>query len=112
MRINISLFVLFFTFSISFSSFAQLDKVKIEDFVSEHSGFEENEDGEIVPINIKEINKKIRFLLRNSTQTLNLPEILFGTHTQLFSVPQINFISMFSLFKSKFTRWLVEKTIK
>ena len=42
---------------------AQVQRVKIEDFISEHKGFEENEAGEITPINIKEINKKIRFFV-------------------------------------------------
>ena len=42
---------------------AQLERVKIEDFINEHQGFEENEAGEITPINIKEINKKIRFFI-------------------------------------------------
>ena len=39
------------------------DIIKIEDFIIEHTGFEENEVGEITPINIKEINKKIRFFV-------------------------------------------------
>ena len=42
---------------------AQVQRVKIEDFITEHQGFEENEAGEITPMNIKEINKKIRFLV-------------------------------------------------
>ena len=42
---------------------AQVQRVKIEDFITEHRGFEENEVGEITPINIKEINKKIRFFV-------------------------------------------------
>ena len=42
---------------------AQVQRVKIEDFIIEHQGFEENEAGEITPINIKEINKKIRFFV-------------------------------------------------
>ena len=42
---------------------AQEQRVKIEDFIIEHEGFEENEAGEITPINIKEINKKIRFFV-------------------------------------------------
>ena len=42
---------------------AQVQRVKIEDFITEHQGFEENEAGEITPINIKEINKKIRFFV-------------------------------------------------
>ena len=32
------------------------DIIKIDDFITEHTGFEENEV-EITPINIKEINK-------------------------------------------------------
>lgn len=42
---------------------AQIQKVIIEDFIEEHQGFEENEEGEITPINIREINKKIRFFV-------------------------------------------------
>ena len=42
---------------------AQEQRVKIEDFIIEHEGFEENEVGEITPINVKEINKKIRFFV-------------------------------------------------
>ena len=38
---------------------SQIVTVKIEDFVNQHSGFEENEEGEINPINLKEINKRI-----------------------------------------------------
>ena len=53
---------LIFVFNHSVSS---QDIIKIEDFIAEHSGFEENEVGEITPINIKEINKKIRFLNLN-----------------------------------------------
>jgi hypothetical protein len=50
---------LIFVFNQSVSS---QDIIKIEDFIIEHTGFEENEVGEITPINIKQINKKIRFL--------------------------------------------------
>ena len=49
---------------------AQVQRVKIEDFITEHQGFEENEAGEITPINIKEINKKFASLLRNATLRL------------------------------------------
>ena len=58
-----------FSMFISLASFcstevsAQQQRVKIEDFIIEHQGFEENEAGEITPINIKEINKKIRFFV-------------------------------------------------
>ena len=41
----------------------QIVTVKIEDFVIQHNGFEENEEGEINPINLKEINKRIRFFI-------------------------------------------------
>lgn len=41
----------------------QIVTVKIEDFVNQHNGFEENEEGEINPINLKEINKRIRFFI-------------------------------------------------
>jgi len=60
-----SVFYLYFSFALlcSASLFAQLQRVKIEDFIIEHQGFEENEAGEITPINIKEINKKIRFFV-------------------------------------------------
>lgn len=42
---------------------AQEKRVSIDDFVKEHQGLEENEQGEIVPINDREINKKIRFFI-------------------------------------------------
>lgn len=57
-----SLFISFALFS-SIVVSAQEQRPKIEDFILEHDGFEENEAGEITPINIKEINKKIRFFV-------------------------------------------------
>ena len=57
-----SLFILLALFCTALLS-AQVQRVKIEDFITEHQGFEENEAGEITPINIKEINKKIRFFV-------------------------------------------------
>ena len=51
-------------FAIQFSqSTAQEAKVTIEDFITEHNGFEVNEDGEIKPVNNREINKKIKFFI-------------------------------------------------
>ena len=47
----------------SFVVTAQEKRVTIDDFVKEHQGLEENEQGEIVPINDREINKKIRFFI-------------------------------------------------
>ena len=57
-----SLFISLALFCTAFLS-AQVQRVKIGDFITEHQGFEENEAGEITPINIKEINKKIRFFV-------------------------------------------------
>ena len=37
------------------TALGQIVTVKIEDFVTQHNGFEENEEGEINPINLKEI---------------------------------------------------------
>ncbi len=45
------------------TALGQIVTVKIEDFVTQHNGFEENEEGEINPINLKEINKRIRFFI-------------------------------------------------
>ena len=62
MRFRISIFILFATI-ISKNSLGQIVTVKIEDFVTQHNGFEENEEGEINPINLKEINKRVRFFI-------------------------------------------------
>jgi len=51
-------------FAIPFAGIsAQESKVTIEDFISEHNNFEVNTDGEIKPINNREINKKIKFFI-------------------------------------------------
>ena len=42
---------------------AQETKVTIEDFITEHNNFEINPDGEIKPMNNREINKKIKFFI-------------------------------------------------
>ncbi|MEC8402453.1 MAG: hypothetical protein VXZ22_01605 [Bacteroidota bacterium] len=62
---NFSVFSLFISLGLFCTALlsAQVQRVKIEDFITEHQGFEENEAGEITPINIKEINKKIRFFV-------------------------------------------------
>ena len=62
MRSHLSISFLFAVF-LSFSVKAQLITVKIDDFVTQHNGFEENDEGEINPINLKEINKRIRFFV-------------------------------------------------
>ena len=62
MGFRISIFILFVTFVFK-PALGQIVTVKIEDFVTQHNGFEENEEGEINPINLKEINKRIRFFI-------------------------------------------------
>ena len=62
MRFRISIFILLLTLMFK-TALGQIVTVKIEDFVTQHNGFEENEEGEINPINLKEINKRIRFFI-------------------------------------------------
>ena len=62
MRFRISLFILLLTLVLK-TALGQIVTVKIEDFVTQHNGFEENEEGEINPINLKEINKRVRFFI-------------------------------------------------
>ena len=62
MRFRISLFILLVTLVLK-TALGQIVTVKIEDFVAQHNGFEENDEGEINPINLKEINKRIRFFI-------------------------------------------------
>lgn len=79
---------------------AQDKRVTIDDFVLEHQGLEENEDGEIVPINDREINKKIRFFIEekfinveftrniiwDSYETFISPYDRYHTHTFIVQV--------------------------
>ena len=62
MGFRISIFILLVTLMLK-TALGQIVTVKIEDFVTQHNGFEENEEGEINPINLKEINKRIRFFI-------------------------------------------------
>ena len=62
MRFRFSIFILLLTLMLK-TALGQIVTVKIEDFVTQHNGFEENEEGEINPINLKEINKRIRFFI-------------------------------------------------
>ena len=62
MGFRISIFILLVTLMLK-PALGQIVTVKIEDFVTQHNGFEENEEGEINPINLKEINKRIRFFI-------------------------------------------------
>jgi len=63
MRFSINPFFISLFLLCAVETFAQEQQVTIEDFIEEHQGFEENEAGEITPVNIKEINKKIRFFV-------------------------------------------------
>jgi len=63
MKKCLSLLAIFIVVTLVSTANAQDKKVVIEDFIKQHEGFEENADGEIIPINIKEINKKIRFFI-------------------------------------------------
>ena len=62
MGFRISIFILLVTLMLK-PALGQIVTVKIEDFVTQLNGFEENEEGEINPINLKEINKRIRFFI-------------------------------------------------
>ena len=66
------------------TALGQIVTVKIEDFVIQHNGFEENEEGEINPINLKEINKRIRFFIEEKYPkivdfTRNIIWVSYGT---------------------------------
>ena len=43
---------------------SQIIPIKIQDFVNQHKSFEQNDAGEINPINNKEVNKLIRFFIQ------------------------------------------------
>ena len=66
---------------------AQEKQVKIIDFIEQHEGFEENEEGEIVPINIKEINKKIRFFIEEKYANVEYTRNIIWDSYQTFLSP-------------------------
>ena len=66
---------------------AQEKQVKIVDFIEQHEGFEENEEGEIVPINIKEINKKIRFFIEEKYANVEYTRNIIWDSYQTFLSP-------------------------
>jgi len=43
---------------------SQIVSIKIEDYINQHNTFEQNDAGEVNPINDKEINKLIRFFIQ------------------------------------------------
>ena len=68
-RILLTVILIFNTISI----FSQVndDKVALSDFVKEHENFVENDAGEIDPINVKEINKIVKFLVEEKFTNLD-----------------------------------------
>ena len=94
MKNSIALFALF-----SFIVTAQEKRVSIDDFVKEHQGLEENEQGEIVPINDREINKKVRFFIEEKYLNVEYAETSFGTVMRPLLVPMTVTIITPSLFK-------------
>ena len=71
--------------STSFSC-SQNERITIEDFITQHNGFEENENGEITPINEKEINKLIRFGVEKSfPQVERIRNIIWDSYSTFVS---------------------------
>lgn len=91
MKSNIKiLFAIILIFN-TISIFSQVDddKVALEDFVKEHENFVENDAGEIDPINVKEINKIVKFLVEekftNLEHTRNIIWDSYETYVSPFS---------------------------
>jgi len=91
MKTNIKiLFSIILIFN-TISSFSQVndDKVALADFVKEHENFVENDAGEIDPINVKEINKIVKFLVEekftNLEHTRNIIWDSYETYVSPFS---------------------------
>ena len=86
-RILLTVILIFNTISI----FSQVndDKVALSDFVKEHENFVENDAGEIDPINVKEINKIVKFLVEekftNLDHTRNIIWDSYETYVSPFS---------------------------
>lgn len=72
---------------ISIGTFAQEKRVTIDDFVTEHQGLEENKDGEIVPINDREINKKIRFFIEEKYDNVEYTRNIIWDSYETFISP-------------------------
>ncbi|MGB0376185.1 MAG: hypothetical protein ACPGC5_03200 [Flavobacteriaceae bacterium] len=81
-----SLFLLLGTFLFTVG-YGQEKQVKIVDFIEQHEGFEENEEGEIVPINTKEINKKIRFFIEEKYANVEYTRNIIWDSYQTFLSP-------------------------
>ena len=78
-------FLLFAMFSLVLT--AQDKRVSIEDFVTEHEGLEENDQGEIIPINDREINKKIRFFIEEKYKNVEYTRNIIWDSYETFISP-------------------------
>lgn len=67
--------------------YSQEQKASIEDFVAEHQGLEENDSGEITPINDREINKKIRFFIEERFVNVEFTRNIIWDNYQTFISP-------------------------
>ena len=72
---------------LSLQVYAQEKRVTIDDFVTEHNGLEENQDGEIVPINDREINKKIRFFIEEKYDNVEYTRNIIWDSYETFISP-------------------------
>ena len=65
---------------------AQQSGLSLDSFIEQHQSFEENENGEITPINVIEINKVLKFLVEqkfpNVARTRN---IIWDSYTTFVS---------------------------
>lgn len=84
------IYILLFALS-SATVFAQEKRVSIDDFVTEHNGLEENKDGEIVPINDREINKKIRFFIEERYDNVEYTRNIIWDSYETFISPYDRF---------------------
>ena len=82
-----SFLVAIFAIGYANTASAQIQKVGIEDFIEQHQGFEENVDGEIIPINIKEINKKIRFFVEEKYSNVEYTRNIIWDSYETFISP-------------------------
>ena len=80
--------LIFLSFLLFFINiYSQQEKASIEDFVAEHQGLEENESGEITPINDREINKKIRFFIEESFVNVEFTRNIIWDNYRTFISP-------------------------
>ena len=66
---------------------AQDKRITITDFVTEHEGLKENENGEIEPINDREINKKIRFFIEEKYDNVDYTRNIIWDRYETFISP-------------------------